>query len=473
MNQIDIVFSFLNQYCFKSAKDNIELLSSYFRRNVPGGRVGNPLLFDLLDTIKFHEFEDIDVPMIQELMIKENKTPAEASMILQEIMKYKSYTKEQTIPTRRIISDLCSSAILNRATELFANEPTKQMEYIKKSNVQVDVEDLLLSKTFLDLDENTMVADSNIAWKTPWPEINDCFQPIQGWSPALYCVSSAPGIGKSLCLHQLAVCMAGQGAKVHILVLGDLSEKDLCVRMASIVSGEPFEVCAKNLKESLGLLRRQFGDRISMTVMPSAVVSPEQYIEFIKDGDFDILIVDYDGNFKNDRVLDSMYLAGGELYDSLTLLSKEKVVIVASQPKVYSWNQEIIGLGDLSESSRKAHIIDFLLTFSRAPGSNQACGIMNIAKNRRGRVGDKFYYVRLNNGRFKIIPKGVYEYIKDLPEHHEWSDSEIDRLVDGYKAQLTTINNTMATMMPQQGGPVGSKPQLQTSPKKTVKNPFT
>ena len=169
--------------------------------------------------------------------------------------------------------------MLDKATELFAGATTKQMEDIKKSNRQVDVEDLLLSKTFLDLDENTMVADSNISWKTPWPEINECFQPTQGWSPALYCVSSAPGIGKSLCLHQLAVCMAGQGAKVHILVLGDLSEKDLCVRMASIVSGEPFEVCAKNLKESLELLRRQFGDRISITVMPRAHVSTGSNIE--------------------------------------------------------------------------------------------------------------------------------------------------------------------------------------------------
>ena len=52
MDNIDLVYSFFSQFTFKIAKDNIDLIMSYFRRQIPGGRNGNKLIFDLLEAIK-------------------------------------------------------------------------------------------------------------------------------------------------------------------------------------------------------------------------------------------------------------------------------------------------------------------------------------------------------------------------------------------------------------------------------------
>lgn len=447
MDNIDLVYSFFSQFTFKIAKDNIDLIMSYFRRQIPGGRNGNKLIFDLLEAIKSNKFEDIDYPLFNEILARNGKTAAESQYILSEILRWKQYSKEQLEPTRRLIKELISTTIIQRANELFPNDSTGYLKYIKSSDINIESNDMLFTQSFMDLDDALVTAEIGVRWQTPWKQINDCFRPALGLSPALYCVTAPPGTGKSLFLANIACCVASQGAKVHLLILGDLSQKDLVIRMSSILSGNSFETSASNISESLKILQNHFGTNISMTVLPSGKLKPEEYLEFISDKQFDVLIVDYDSNFLNEQVTENMYLAGGTLYDGLTTLSKNKVVLVASQPKIYSWSQEVIGLGDLSESSRKAHIIDALFAISKCPDSNQSCGIINIAKNRRGRDNIKFPYVRLNNGRFKLIPKGVYEYIKNVQEYHDWLDSEIDQYILSYTQHESTIQKQVQSKM--------------------------
>lgn len=470
MENIDnygLLYSCFNQHVFGTAKSLIKELKSYYRRT-PGFRAGN-LTSDLLDVIETCEFTDIDAPLMNSLFIKNNKTQEEANAIMGEIMKYKSYSKQQIAPTKNVLRDLASTVVITRASELYQN-PTEYLKYLRTVDLKVESDDLMTTQSLMDLAPERLVAEGGKTWKTPWDEINNCFRPACGLSRGLYAATASPGTGKSLFVEAIALCMAGQGARVHILILGDLSERDLVCRMAAISKGVPFEETMSNVPGSLDYLRSQFGDRISMTVLPSGVLEPEEYIEYIKDKPYDCLIIDYDSCFKNAMVTESMYLAGSNLYDGLTTLSTDRVVFVVSQPRVGSWINEVIGLGDLAESSRKAHIIDALFTISRCPDSNQACGIIHIAKNRRGRVGDKFPYVRLCNGRFRIIPKGVYDYIKVQPEHKEWTDAEIDMYVAAYNQNYHQIQGQVNQAI-QQGMPNVIQ-QVTGQPNKGSKSPF-
>ena len=59
-------------------------------------------------------------------------------------------------------------------------------------------------------------------------------------------------------------------------------------------------------------------------------------------------------------------------------------MIVASQPKITFYTQEILTLDSASESSMKQHIVDTMLTIGK-PGKIEApIGMMYIAKNRNG-----------------------------------------------------------------------------------------
>lgn len=125
----------------------------------------------------------------------------------------------------------------------------------------------------------------------------------------------------------------------------------------------------------------------------------------------------------------SIYTEGGLLYDKLTEFSgRGKLVFIASQPKIYSWGNEEIPMEALSESSRKQQILDMIISFGRNPNSPNHLGVVKIAKNRRGEVGDKSGYVRLANGRFRLVNNTVYAELKNIPMKRTYLDGDIDAM---------------------------------------------
>ena len=68
---------------------------------------------------------------------------------------------------------------------------------------------------------------------------------------------------------------------------------------------------------------------------------------------------------------------------------------------------------------------------------------MSIPKARRGRVGSKSYVIRLNNGRFKDIPKGVYDQLRVETEEREYSEPEIDQMIHAYNMQSNRLQNNV------------------------------
>lgn len=153
--------------------------------------------------------------------------------------------------------------------------------------------------------------------------------------------------------------MAVSGARCHYLALGDMNQKDFVQRMGAMYSGMTFSDTLINLGKIYPCLRQSLGGRFSLTILPAATVTIDEYIEYMKDriNQFDVLFVDYDSNFRVDKS-DNMYKDGGYLYDNLTKLTQAgKLVFVASQPKIGTWNNEVLELSDAGESSRKQHKI--------------------------------------------------------------------------------------------------------------------
>lgn len=235
--------------------------------------------------------------------------------------------------------------------------------------------------------------------------------------------------GKSLFCMGEALTMAIAGAKVHYIALGDLKPKDFVVRMGAVYSGASFADVQLNLQSIYKALNNAVGDRLGLTIVPSAKVTADQYIEYIKDKDYDVLFIDYDSNFLSSAA-DNLYSEYGKIYDRLTELSGiGKLVFIASQPTKPSWKYEEINMEDIGESARKVHSADVIITIGRVITSRNHLGIMKIAKNRRGEEGVAQPYIRLNNGRFIPLPDEVYENLKQIKDKRMFSEGDINQLI--------------------------------------------
>lgn len=258
--------------------------------------------------------------------------------------------------------------------------------------------------------------------------------------------------GKTLFAMGEALYMASCGHKVHFMAMGDMKPKDFVIRMGAIYSGLPFSEVQLNLGAIYNGLRQTIGENLGLTIVPAAKVSVDQYIEYIKDRDDEVLFIDYDSNFLS-KASDNMYSEYGEIYDKLTELTQlGKLVFVCAQPKVGVWGNEVIQLSDVGESSRKQHSADMIITGGRVVGNPNHLGTFKIAKNRRGEEGIEQPYIRLNNGRFKALPHSVYDSLKGFKEKRHYSEVEIDALVNQYMSQFQNIQRGLNQAQQKQNG---------------------
>jgi archaellum biogenesis ATPase FlaH len=368
-------------------------------------------------------------------------------------MKWKSYGKDQMAPAKQFLRDICASTLISRANGLYAQSPSEFLKYLKQIDLNVDMSDVMTTADFDKIDINSMVADGlGRGFPSRYPEINSCFQPLGMYEAGqMVMVSMPPGTGKTLFMMGEALNMAAQGARCHYLAMGDMKPRDFIIRMGAIFSGMGFSETIQSLAPVYNSLRQVIGDRIGITVVPSAKVSVEEYIEYIKEKTYDVLFIDYDSNFLSNAE-DNMYSEYGKIYDKLTELTQDgKLVFVAAQPKISAWNNEVIQLDMVGESARKIHTVDILMTAGRAPSPNHL-GVLKMCKNRRGEEGEEFPYIRLGNGRFKFLPKAVYDQLKGETMKKIYAESDIDSMCKQYNAQLGQINAGLAQAQAAQGG---------------------
>lgn len=252
--------------------------------------------------------------------------------------------------------------------------------------------------------------------------------------------------GKTLWMMTEALHMAlTTKARIHYLAMGDMKPRDFIIRMGSIYSGKPFGEVTKNVVGVYNTLKQFMQDRLEMSVIPAGTITADEYVEYVMSKDYDIVFVDYDSNFRL-KESESMYNDFGIVYNNLTKLTQAgKLVFVAAQPKIYSWVNPVIELGDVGESARKIHTADVLFTAGKCVNTPNHVGIFKCCKNRRGEEGGKIGYIRLNNGRFKFIPINLAEQLGEEREKREYTEAEIDAMVQRYQQHMSSLTSVQAS----------------------------
>ena len=366
MENIELAYALTNQYLFQEAKNNITDISYYFALNPSTS--GNQLIEGIVNAVKEYDLAAMDLPLFQSIIAKSGKTPDESNKILNDIRRWKSYSKDQIEPARKYLQDIVANVVIQKASRMYQDHPSDYLKYLKGVNFQTADANVLKFTDFNKVDINSIVAGSDEGIPSRFEWINQAFQPACKYplgSIVVYC--SVPGTGKSLWSLSEALNMATMGYKVHVLNMGDLVEAQVVARAAAIYSGLPFADAKVNLPTIYNMMTQSIGDNLMLTSVPSDSITIEEYIDFIDQIDEDLikkgqpklscLILDYDSGFKmlSSNNLDNMYNQFGELYNKITELSiaRNKLVILLSQPKTSAYEKEELSIVDIGESSRK------------------------------------------------------------------------------------------------------------------------
>lgn len=235
--------------------------------------------------------------------------------------------------------------------------------------------------------------------KSILPSINTSLQYRGYQKGTLNLIVSPPGTGKTSYLINEGSYAALQGFNVLHVFLGDMIQYDGFIRYAACISGRlQDDVVAMSQEEQFDLINQinsQYPDvfnRIHVLAYGSGEIDVDTLIETVKKEqerlgiNFDDIIIDYADNFDKDNT--QMYSEGGYIYDRLALFGRlnSSVMMVASQPKISYWKDEIIPLEGASESSKKQHIVDLLMTFNLV-ARDANIGTFFVPKVRRGISG--------------------------------------------------------------------------------------
>ena len=452
-----LVLSLFNQYLFQDAKNNIENLEYYFSTN-PATQ-GNPFIGELIKAIKDYSFDSIGEPLFRSILMKCRKSETEANQILSEVIRWKSYSKEEIKPAGNYLKEVISTAIITKANHMFSDSPSEYIKYLKNYNLNTFDQDFFSAVNFNNIDINSIVADSGNGFVTTNINfLNEAFQPIRALERGqLGIICAPPGVGKSLEAMNLALWMASQGERVLFIGLGDNNMKDIIVRMGSIGLGIPFAEAYQNLNTVYNGLKGMVGNNLEISINPAGVVSADDIVEKAKSDNYTVIFIDYDSNIKGACEGDSMYLSMGNVYNKFTELTLDgKLVFICSQPKNGVW-KSFIKLSDIGESSRKQHACDFCITISDLIENNpNHLYYMSLVKARRGEVGSGAYMIRIQ-GRFIEIPKAIYDNIAAVNEKMNYTEAMIDQMLSDYRKNMSFLsdisNNGMSAAVKSKSNP--------------------
>lgn len=230
---------------------------------------------------------------------------------------------------------------------------------------------------------------------------------------SLAMICAPPGAGKSLFLANECVNFLKAGLKVYWLALGDMMRYDFISRLTSIASGEPFR---SDVATAYTRLRIQFEahkelfDNLRISVLPAGQVDIYTVKSFLEtsvaqEDDIDVFILDYDANLLQRGDANS-YKEGEVVYNAMSSIArpegrKYRLAMIASQPKIQYWDDQVLDKNTASDSSRKQAIVDLMITIGRDQSKQKIhAGTMKAAKVRRGTEGIQTDYVVEPCGRF-------------------------------------------------------------------------
>lgn len=428
-NNTTLLYGLFNQYVFSEAKMNIDYLKMYYKQKGLFGN--NTLITRLIGLINDYTYTDLTESRFQLTLQQDGRTLDESNMIYASILKFQGYEKDQAKVFIENLKDVCYTAWIEYCQKKHAADPVKYLEDLKTFNYKSNYSDTLVAKSFDELDLTDLVNRySAEGYKSRYKFINDSFT-CGGYIPGqIVIISAAPSTGKSLFLQSEAVNFIQQGKRVHLLTLGDLNELDVSIRMMCQISGKSQRQIESDILGNYELYKGVLKQGLSITVVPSGSVTPREYVDWMlsRIDEYDVLMIDYDSNFKRDETK-SMYDLGGEAYDALTELTRlGKLVFVASQPKQSYFGEEYIPYEGIGESSRKIHIADMIITIGRRWEAGMPMGIMNIAKNRRGEKAEA-YWIRTNEGLFYCASDVLYaKYRSNKTQKKLFSHAELQTM---------------------------------------------
>lgn len=427
----NVVYGMFNQYVFTEVKNNIDLIERYFITDP--STMSNSLIRELLKAIRKYDLESIDEPLFRSILANQGKTDSESASIIKDIVRYKVYDSSQIDPIRKYIRGIGNQSLVSLAEAKYKGDPEGYVKFLKTMEYKSDYGNLMITTNFDQIDINSIMANAQGGWESTYDFINDSYMPNRKYpNGQIIVIYAPPGCGKSLFMMNECLKMCSMGARCHYIALGDMDEKDFVQRMGAMYSGLSYSDTMINMNKIYQDLKNIFKGRFNLTIVPAATVSVDEYIEYMMSrlDKFDVAFVDYDSNFRQTQA-DNMYKEGGYIYDNLTKLTKAgKLVFVASQPKIGSWNNDTLELTDIGESSRKQHNVDCAISLSRGgmKYNPNHLGRMKITKNRRGEEGIEAPYIRLNNGRFRIVSETLYSKLKGISEKRNFSDGDINAM---------------------------------------------
>lgn len=234
----------------------------------------------------------------------------------------------------------------------------------------------------------------------------------------LIIVAAPPGVGKTQYLMNETYKHAKDGYTVIYLAMGDALISDFTIKLGCIHFNIGIDQFIEDIDKYLS--DAEFSSilsRIKLSVVAAGEVNSADVRRYYKADPVlskaDVYIFDYDSNFEELSKMD-MYSAHDRIYNnvySLARLDEPKLVYIASQVKTNYYTKEFIPLPALAESNRKQAIADYVVTISGIKNETKNCGIFNIVKVRRGRLGFTPYMLA-KSGKIIEIDMQMYRTLK-------------------------------------------------------------
>lgn len=318
------------------------------------------------------------------------------STIFQILEGYKSETqiKEENFDfIVHTISEFIKSRLLVKGVEFFARgDQEKAYEYF-----ETGVNFSISKSPFIDpSDENLILKLKELSFptgkimKSSISLINNSLI-YKGYKYGdLIMVVAPPKVGKTTLLCQEGSFSAKNGLKVAHVCLGDMDNIDVVCKYTSVLTNEPMEVITDDPVKYFNeypVVKEAFKN-VRISCFPAGELGVRELLGHLRQlkrkFNYDMAIIDYDSNIAPPKG-ENMYEVGGIIYTALKgFAEKERCcILVGSQPKINFWDTELLPMESASESSRKQHAIDMMITMGR----NKDCkflGTLNIPAVRRG-----------------------------------------------------------------------------------------
>lgn len=424
ITELELLTYLFNPKLYSFAKNNIKYLKSKY----DGNATVNAKLVYILDSI-----ENIDKYTATEFGL-DCRTLEVSDDVLNLIDGYyqkgQKLTDNELTKTTKLFCNLVSHEVVETCAEEFSDNPEQFIKAVSKFNPESIVSissDYRHGMKFGDIPIDLMndsICDNVL--KSSIPMINQHMGAGGYQEGSLTCISARPGGGKSLLALQEALAFIKQGKKVWYAAIGDLNEVHMMTRVSALALGIPLTDVLMNYKWYFKSVLNsadfsQCINNLYIDFLQPDKITCAKYISDLKVkgvlDEYDCVFFDYDENFASENDYGdetmNMYEKHGNTYNAIKDFIQEKpnkFAFILSQPKPIYYNAEEIPLEALAESSKKAKIVDHVITLGNCRTHYNNLTNICLVKNRNGSLGHTYALID-RDVRFQSISEDMYTLI--------------------------------------------------------------